>query len=380
MNSDPNVPITDINLDNKKTSESIECLQECAKEKEESKKKIQSLEKENSNLKESNDSLSVQKKEIEQLLEEKNDIINKLENFNSNLKVQASKYQSALGAATNFRLDDEDNNNPVQLKEDILSLQDALEIYVTNLRPNIDVDFKNVNDLLNKYQSETRVTSKSNLLNIPLIKAVLQRHVLETIFSYANMYFDYKDADNPYSLEAQIVLKADELMYLVKEFVNTREGDDNTTPSVPVKIRQQIYSALGNRGFSNIINEREKYEHNFINHFKTELNKEMELYRKILDDTKKKEIEQKAANIILSVIRIFYLRLRTQEPMSQYKWFHSKDKIDPSLMIMTYDDDEFDDFEVDICKFPLTGIELNNDSKRKIYTQALIYPRKVNSN
>jgi hypothetical protein len=43
-----------------------------------------------------------------------------LEKINSN-------YQSALGNATNFRFDDNDKNNTVQLTEDILRLQDALE-------------------------------------------------------------------------------------------------------------------------------------------------------------------------------------------------------------------------------------------------------------
>src|SRR4051794_19447086 len=93
-----------LNIDNKTASESILYLQEYiqtfSKEKEETEKKIQLLEKENSDLKENNenlknhikslntsdnisskklkdnfDSLSVQKQKIEQQLEEKNNII-----------------------------------------------------------------------------------------------------------------------------------------------------------------------------------------------------------------------------------------------------------------------------------------------------------------
>ncbi|CAG8504670.1 389_t:CDS:2 [Rhizophagus irregularis] len=63
------------------------------------------------------------------------------------------------------------------------------------------------------------------------------------------------------------------------------------------------YSSLENRGFSNITNitnitiEKETYEHNFIHKFKTKLNEEMGQYRKILDTKRKREIEEKAANI-----------------------------------------------------------------------------------
>ncbi|PKK67832.1 hypothetical protein RhiirC2_751165 [Rhizophagus irregularis] len=40
------------------------------------------------------------------------------------------------------------------------------------------------------------------------------------------------------------------------------------------------------------------------------------------------------------------------------------------------DDDKFDDFEVDICKFPLVGTESNDKLNRRIYTYAIIHPQK----
>jgi hypothetical protein len=219
------------------------------------------------------------------------------------------------------------------------------------------------------------LASKSS--DIPLIKAVLQRHVLETIFGYASVYSNIKNFNEPNSLEALIAEKAEELILLTQKFGKTREGNDSITPAVPIRMRQQIYSALGNRGFSNIIIGQETCEHSFINKFKTALNEEMEQYRKISNPTKKKEIEEKAANIILDVIRIFFFRIKTQEPIAQFCWFRNKDKIDPSLMSGMWDDDNIDDFEVDVCKFPLIGIELYDDTKRKIYTQAIIHPQKV---
>ncbi|CAG8440631.1 uncharacterized protein OCT59_009846 [Rhizophagus irregularis] len=321
-------------------------------------------------LMESFNSLLVEKQNLEAKYKE-------LEKINSNLKQRVSKYQSALGETKNFRFDDNDKNNSVQLKDDILSLQDALEFYVTNLRPDIEINYKNVNNLLSKYGSETRITS--NPSDIPLIKAVLQRHVLEIIFGYVSVYTTHKSFDKPYSLEALISDKAKELILLTQEFGLTREGNDSITPTVPVKIRQQIYSSLGNRGLSNVTIGQETHEHAFIYNFKTKLNEEMEQYRKILNTTRKREIEEKAANIILDVIRIFCFRIQTQEPIGQIHWFQNKDKIDSSLMNCTWDDDRFDDLEVDICIFPLIGTELNNHLKHKVYTHAIIYPREVDS-
>ncbi|GES97356.1 kinase-like domain-containing protein [Rhizophagus clarus] len=296
-----------------------------------------------------------------------NQVITKLKDFQNNNDTDKQKDQ----------LSDDDRGVTVQLVDDILRLQDALEIYVTNLRPKIEVNLKNVNCLLSKYKSKTRWSSKSS--DLPLVKAVLQRHVLERIFDYVSEYSRQNSGDS-HSLEALIANKTEELILLIERFRKTREGNDKITPSVPVKIRQQIYLSLGSRGFSNITNGQETCEHTFIDKFKTKLNEEMEQYRKILDPTKKREIEEKAANIILDVARIFFFRIQTQEPIGQIHWFQYNDKIDPGLMVGIWDDDdELDDLVVDICKFPLIGIELNDVLKRRVYTRAIIHPQRVHS-
>ena len=60
------------------------------------------------------------------------------------MKKQASKYQSALGAATTYQLGDDDKNNSVSLNEDIVRLQDTLEDYVTSLRSKTEINYKKV--------------------------------------------------------------------------------------------------------------------------------------------------------------------------------------------------------------------------------------------
>src|SRR5688572_29306009 len=65
--------------------------------------------------------------ELIKKLQEKDNEIQDLERKNAELKDEASKYQSSLGTATNLRLSDDDENNPVRLKKDIEHLQDSLE-------------------------------------------------------------------------------------------------------------------------------------------------------------------------------------------------------------------------------------------------------------
>src|SRR5438034_11483035 len=63
---------------------------------------------------------------IRQKLDEKGNGLRELEDENTKLKEEASKYQSALGVATNVRLGDGDQNHSVKLKQDILKLQNSL--------------------------------------------------------------------------------------------------------------------------------------------------------------------------------------------------------------------------------------------------------------
>ncbi|CAG8484976.1 14420_t:CDS:1 [Funneliformis mosseae] len=307
--------------------------------------------------------------------------VDELKKANVDLKEQASKYQSALGIAKTFRLGDEDKNNSVQLRDDILSLQNALEIYITNLRPNISIDIKMVNTLFTKYQSKIKLKTKDNAFSS--IKAVLQRHVLETIFGYIKTYFDrtssifervsFFNRKDDYYLEAQFVNKAKELDKLANEFASTRDGTDNVTSAVPIKIRQQIYAALGTRGFSDIvIDENKPNEHNFINLHKEKLNKEMDSYRKINDPAKEKEIKNKTADIIREVVRIFFFRLKTQEPIAEYEWISPNEEFDSNRMTESSHEDDIENAYVDLCIFPLIYKKSNYSSNLQVYTPAKV--------
>ncbi|CAI2173659.1 5242_t:CDS:2 [Funneliformis geosporum] len=269
--------------------------------------------------------------ELEQKLKDERSQIRSLEKRNGELEKEASNYQSALGVATSFNLSDDDQNHSVRLNQDILSLHDTLENYVTNLKPNIDVNIKEAKKILHKYKCQTEISEKKP--NKPVIKAALQRHVLEVIFEQADFYFTRSNKEH--YLESEIVSKTVELTDLMENFYNNRLGDDRVTRHTPIKLRQQVYSALGTRGFNDIVYSNgisKNSKHNFIHIISKKINKMMNKFRVIKDVEKRRYVNSLAEDLIRDVVRIFYFRLKIQEPMAQYRWYENNEKINKSTM------------------------------------------------
>ena len=111
------------------------------------------------------------------------------------------------------------------MKKDISELQRTLENYVTSLKPKIDVNVNEVKKLLLKYECQTKISDKEP--NKPLIKAVLQRHVIEEILKQANFYFkSFINSNKGHHLESVIVFQTSILTSLMEKFYNNRLGDD----------------------------------------------------------------------------------------------------------------------------------------------------------
>jgi hypothetical protein len=271
-----------------------------------------------------------------------------------------AKYQSALGAAIGLHND----NHSLILVREILNLQYLLSNYITTLKGKIEINIPGVQDLLKKYGSQTTISIKGQ--HKPLIKAVLQRHALEQIFSYAKEYFD-----NPYAREIEPLMlkKAKNLSRLAEDFVNQRDGVDEITKVLHIKLRQIICGALINRGFNNIDNNNQNFSHVFISEYQKVLNNEIGKYRRIIDPERRKEIENIAGEVIKKVVTLFWFQLRIQEPIPLKFWFKHNEKIDPCRMEGSWDDEEVDNLMVDICYFPLIAV---NDSR--IYTRARVFP------
>src|SRR5438045_7512201 len=113
-----------------------------------------------------------------------------------------------------------------------------LEYYVTNLRKTV-INYKKVNRLFAKYQCDLEM--KRRIKDLSLIKAVLQRHVIETICEEAAKYFghlnhkDVKDTGKSQLLESEINSQIRELIVLMDKFTKERSGIHDVTSAVPIK-------------------------------------------------------------------------------------------------------------------------------------------------
>ncbi|CAG8543464.1 11167_t:CDS:2 [Funneliformis mosseae] len=175
------------------------------------------------------------------------------------------------------------------------------------------------------YYMSRAITNYKNY-NRLLIQAVLQRHVIEIIFANATQYFHVSGRQQLEHLESQISNKEIEL----------------------------------NRGFEDTSRENNTvYEHAFITQCKQQLNDIMNGLRTINDKQKKSDSEKYAVTIIREVVKIFYFRLKVQEPVVQHNW-SSDDK----------------NLYVDLCYFPLIGKDLMSED-RKVYTLAKVVIRKA---
>src|SRR5436305_7125190 len=84
--------------------------------------------------------LKADNEDLEKRLKEK-------EEENQKLAAEASTYQYRLGAAADITLSDNDENNPVLFKKDILNLQNSLEDY-TKCKGDVDLDYNEIQKLL----------------------------------------------------------------------------------------------------------------------------------------------------------------------------------------------------------------------------------------
>ncbi|CAB5127586.1 unnamed protein product [Rhizophagus irregularis] len=303
--------------------------------------------------------------------EEKQELI---EN-NINLKKEASQYQSELGTITNYRMDDDDKNHSVQLKKDIEKLQNKLINYVTTLKGDCEIDFNAVNGLMERYHIKTKITPKQP--NKPLIKAVLQHHVIKKITKDIREYFKQNSKEeSTMHLEAEIATKAKDLENKLAYFSKTRSGTDTVTQAASIKIRQEVNIALGNRGFSDVLSGENYVSHGYTIINKAELNKEINKYRIIKDENKRKYVEKLAPDLIREFIRMIQFRLKVQEPSAQMKWIKIGSNINPSIMEGNWDEDDIDNLEVEVCSFPMIGQNLDDVKKRKIYTHAQVFTKR----
>ncbi|KAF0513794.1 hypothetical protein F8M41_017748 [Gigaspora margarita] len=288
---------------------------------------------------------------------------------NEELKIEAAHYQSKLGDAKNFKLGDDDPNNSTALTRDIVSLQDDINLYA-RVKKGVTLNLEAAKNFLPRYGCSLENTANEDSEEKILIKGLLQRILIENVIEMMDRYL--KNSNSQLSPEGNreldLIDTTGKMIRLLSEFEKHRDGVDEVTQVAPIKLRQQIYAVLGDRGFANIKGEQK--EHPFIAELSRYIDYTMSRFRTFKDEEKKQENDKLLPSIIREIIKIFFFRLKVQEPAASFKWFDRGEKVDPMQMVGTWDDN-IDQWFVDICYFPLIGIDLDKEN-RKILFQARV--------
>ncbi|RIA83509.1 hypothetical protein C1645_833726 [Glomus cerebriforme] len=298
--------------------------------------------------------------------------IESLRKQNNNLAQENSHYQASLGNMINTRLDDQDPNNATKLISDIKELQHLLEEFTIVQGPEYRINKGKSIKLFSKNKCQVDFSNSNAKL---ILGGILQQCIITQILKDVDSYFKATESRrNPDEMiEVEILNTTERLIKSFNHFNEKRPGKDDITQIVPTKVRQQIYAALGCRGFSN-------ENHPFIIETAKGICKAMNDYREIIDPDILNDVESQSIEITRKIINIFYFRLKTQQIIPTYHFFQSGDEIDIHLMQGSWHED-VKKLEVEVCYFPYIIIpaDSKNLSNRKILTKAQVYTRPKNT-
>ncbi|CAB4438861.1 unnamed protein product [Rhizophagus irregularis] len=212
-------------------------------------------------------------------------------------------------------------------------------------------------DLADFTRVKRGVENKTNAKLV--LSAALQRKLINHTLNHMDDYFNRTSNDLPNKvdlitddkLEAAIFSKTNQLIELTERFTKVNTGTDAHTKMLPIKIRQHIYAALGERGFVDS-------NHPLIKKLVDENLNGMNKHRTIDDEEKNKKINSEAAIIIRQILHYFYFRLQTQEPKPSIKFYESGEEFDHSVMesvgqIKNDEEEDNEELEVEFVHSPL---------------------------
>ncbi|KAG9298804.1 hypothetical protein G9A89_015825 [Geosiphon pyriformis] len=315
--------------------------------------------------------------------------IEELEKQVKSLNQEAGKYQAALGRAINVRCSDDDPNSSVKLNNEFDDIHYSIEAFVKIKGSKMKLRDRAARSLLENYKSlaSTSVNAGYKLA----VQAALERRTLETIMNIAERYLNTeimsspetkvvtrnkalmtgnndKDSNNDFTeIEKIVISSMKTLVENMELFEKYRRGSDHITPISRIKISQQVYATLGSRAFNNS-------KHPLIQEIEHELLTLMANHREVLDEIRKKELDEMAAHIGIDTIKIFQFRLKTQSPIPEYRFFEAGEHIDPIAMQGTWDGD-IEEYEIDICMFPVIGVNLDDIQDRRVFNKARVIVR-----
>ncbi|CAI2171275.1 9590_t:CDS:1 [Funneliformis geosporum] len=328
--------------------------------------------------------LQAERLNLEAILESKDDYINNLEKANENLKKNVIKCHSALGDiinATSFHLGSQNSNSAVQFSEDIYALHSNLEKFC-RLKRGVEINESEVKVLLEKNGCSISGNMRNSKFK-HMISSILERHVIENVIEKTKEYFDKQkndvgDESQQHRLEEQIVNGTEKLLKLIESISKNRAGDEKVSKATSTKIRQQIYGVLGNRGFSNIIIDKEDKVHPLIVNLRKDITSLMNKYRTIKIQEKLLDNEMLTDQIVRQIVNIFFFGIKVQEPIAEWKFFEKNTKVNNLIMYAAWDEEELENSYVDACSFPIFGFNLCEAEKAdkilKVIFQAQIIP------
>ncbi|CAG8435953.1 8610_t:CDS:1 [Ambispora gerdemannii] len=305
------------------------------------------------------DSFRQQFDTILQEVQEKDEEINRL-------RKQIKQYQSALGNVTNVQLGENDANNSFQLVKDIERIQADVSDAVKIKGKKIEIMPNQANDLLYKSYSRTKISDDNGKM---ALSCALQRFIVWRIFrDIENIAKNYK-FDNMHKdeyTEQFIVVYIQDLCMLTEKLSTHRIGEDDFTRVTPIKIRQQVYAALGARGF------QRQEQHPTIKHYSNCIINQLNQCRKLPQEMNE-EMQTRVDELVLDLMQLRF-RIDTQEPVPEIRWFKAGEPIHVGLMQGAEVEDN-EELEVDLCYFPVIGTFLDDPQNRKVYFKAQVLTR-----
>ncbi|KAF0435644.1 hypothetical protein F8M41_004766 [Gigaspora margarita] len=309
--------------------------------------RVRQLETNISNLEDDIKSKDEEIRELKDKLEARDIKLHELIELNSSLRNETAKYSSEFRKATNFEFSDHDINNIGQLSNEIKQLKHDLKFFCTLRKSIAYLNEPYIKTLLNKYGCSTEVFRKNYNKNI--LEGLLQCYIIEVTISEAKNYLDIVEWSREACLEAKIKSTTNRLQEYTTSLSTQHFGTDIVSPAIPTKLRQIIYTLLSNQDLSQ---NKDESEHPIIGRLTKSILHIMISCCVIKDSVKNKKIESMAIEIVRQIIVIFLFRFKVQEPIIEYLWFESRDKIKLEFMKFSVDED-FKNAEVGICSFPL---------------------------
>ncbi|CAB4381830.1 unnamed protein product [Rhizophagus irregularis] len=296
-----------------------------------------------------------------------------LKSENENLKAQVedlineSSKQVALDNLTNLSLNDDGLYNSRKLIQDIRDLQDMLSDFTMVQGSDYKIINDEANALLRVLKCEVKCpSSRASLVLGFLLQRIAIIKILEEVEKYLTA-MSRGTGSQGMALEGDIANTTETLINQTILFEKSRKGEDDITKITPVKIRQDVYSALRCRGFPS--------DHSLITTTASKLLYKMNRYRQVVDEETKSEMGDLAVQITHKVINIFYFGFKTQASVPTYKFFDAGQALEPHLMQGAFGNNESKKLEVEVCGFPCIGIFTGDKSSDRIFIKAQIITR-----